>query len=67
MQTIERRNIISIFQDVCTGIAVGLHYIFLVDFALMLGEGIQVAIMVVIIFRTTSIIQWLIPSCWSKH
>ncbi|XP_052079403.1 adhesion G protein-coupled receptor B1-like isoform X2 [Mytilus californianus] len=49
---------------VCTGIAVGLHYIFLVDFALMLGEGIQVAIMVVIIFRSKSIIQWLLPLCW---
>ncbi|CAC5379423.1 unnamed protein product [Mytilus coruscus] len=49
---------------VCTAIAVALHYLFLLDFALMLAEGIQVAIMVVIIFRTKSILQWLLPLCY---
>ncbi|XP_052078889.1 adhesion G protein-coupled receptor B1-like [Mytilus californianus] len=49
---------------VCTAIAVALHYMFLVDFALMLGEGIQVAIMVVIIFRRESILQWMLPLCY---
>ncbi|XP_076071097.1 adhesion G protein-coupled receptor B1-like [Mytilus galloprovincialis] len=49
---------------VCTAIAITLHYLFLLDFALMLAEGIQVAIMVVIIFRTKSILQWLLPLCY---
>ncbi|CAC5379424.1 unnamed protein product [Mytilus coruscus] len=51
---------------VCTAIAVALHYMFLVDFALMLGEGIQVAIMVVIIFRRESILQWMLPLCYGN-
>ncbi|XP_063416336.1 adhesion G protein-coupled receptor L3-like [Mytilus trossulus] len=51
-------------KEVCTAIAVALHYIFLTDFALMLAEGIHLVRMVVIIFPSKSIIQWLLPACW---
>ena len=37
----------DIFQDVCTAIAVGLHYIFLTAFFLMLAEGCWITNMVV--------------------
>ncbi|CAG2198998.1 unnamed protein product [Mytilus edulis] len=51
-------------KEICTAIAVALHYIFLTDFALMLAEGIHLVRMVVIIFPSKSIIQWLLPACW---
>ncbi|XP_071173838.1 adhesion G protein-coupled receptor B1-like [Mytilus edulis] len=51
-------------KEVCTAIAVGLHYMFLTDFCLMLAEGIQIVRMVVIVFSTRSIVHWLLPLCW---
>ncbi|XP_052062393.1 adhesion G protein-coupled receptor B2-like [Mytilus californianus] len=51
-------------KEVCTAIAIGLHYMFLTDFCLMLAEGIQIVRMVVIVFSTRSIVRWLLPLCW---
>ncbi|XP_052088676.1 adhesion G protein-coupled receptor L3-like [Mytilus californianus] len=51
-------------KKVCTTIAVLLHYIFLVDFAFMLAEGIEIAISVLFVFATSSRTKWLIPTCW---
>ncbi|XP_052089257.1 uncharacterized protein LOC127725998 [Mytilus californianus] len=51
-------------KDLCTGMAVLLHYIFLVDFLLMLAEGIEVAFCVLYVFSTRSRVHWLIPVCW---
>ncbi|XP_076077318.1 uncharacterized protein LOC143047880 [Mytilus galloprovincialis] len=42
-----------------------LHYIFLVDFALMLAEGVELTINVFFVFEiTSSRTKWLIPACW---
>ncbi|OPL33748.1 hypothetical protein AM593_09008, partial [Mytilus galloprovincialis] len=49
---------------ICSAIAVGLHFMFLTDFALMLAEGILIVRMVVIVFPTSSIIHKLITACW---
>ncbi|XP_076077317.1 adhesion G protein-coupled receptor B1-like [Mytilus galloprovincialis] len=51
-------------KKVCTAMAVLLHYIFLVDFAFMLAEGIEIAISVLFVFATSSRTKWLIPTCW---
>lgn len=64
----QKSSIVMLFlKEVCTAIAVALHYILLTDFALMLAEGIHLVRMVVIIFPSKSIIQWLLPACWGKH
>lgn len=57
---------LSHLKEVCTAIAVGLHYMFLTDFCLMLAEGIQIVRMVVIVFSTRSIVHWLLPLCWGE-
>ncbi|VDH98412.1 Hypothetical predicted protein, partial [Mytilus galloprovincialis] len=49
---------------ICSAIAVGLHFMFLTDFALMLSEGILIVRMVVFVFPTNSISHKLIPACW---
>ncbi|CAC5362288.1 unnamed protein product [Mytilus coruscus] len=49
---------------VCSAIAIGLHFMFLTDFALMLAEGILIVRMVVFVFPTSSIVHKLIPACW---
>ncbi|CAG2251522.1 unnamed protein product [Mytilus edulis] len=51
-------------KDACTAIAVALHYMFLTDFAMMLAEGILIVRMVIIVFPTKSIVNWLLPACW---
>ncbi|XP_076071886.1 adhesion G protein-coupled receptor B1-like isoform X2 [Mytilus galloprovincialis] len=51
-------------KDVCTAIAVALHYMFLTDFALMLAEGILILKMFVFVFHKESITNRLLPACW---
>ncbi|CAG2246566.1 ADGRL2 [Mytilus edulis] len=51
-------------EVICSAIAVGLHFMFLTDFALMLSEGILIVRMVVFVFPTNSISHKLIPACW---
>ncbi|XP_076072032.1 adhesion G protein-coupled receptor B2-like [Mytilus galloprovincialis] len=51
-------------KNTCTAIAVALHYMFLTDFAMMLAEGILIVRMVIIVFPTKSIVNWLLPACW---
>ncbi|XP_071126674.1 adhesion G protein-coupled receptor B3-like isoform X2 [Mytilus edulis] len=52
-------------KNACTAIAVALHYMFLTDFAMMLAEGILIVRMVIIVFPTKSIVNWLLPACWA--
>ncbi|CAC5386726.1 unnamed protein product [Mytilus coruscus] len=51
-------------KKVCSAMAALLHYIFLVDFAFMLAEGIEIAISIRLVFLTSSRTKWLIPACW---
>ncbi|XP_063405019.1 uncharacterized protein LOC134688338 isoform X2 [Mytilus trossulus] len=51
-------------QDVCTFMAILLHYIFLVDFFMMLAEGVEMAFCVLYVFATRSRARWLIPTAW---
>ncbi|VDI73005.1 Hypothetical predicted protein [Mytilus galloprovincialis] len=48
---------------VCTSIAIALHYILLVYLTLMLVGGIQVALMVILVFYR-SFVRWLLAACW---
>ncbi|CAG2255064.1 unnamed protein product [Mytilus edulis] len=50
--------------DVCTFMAILLHYIFLVDFFMMLAEGVEMAFCVLYVFATRSRARWLIPTAW---
>lgn len=54
-------------KNTCTAIAVALHYMFLTDFAMMLAEGILIVRMVIIVFPTKSIVNWLLPACWGEY
>ena len=54
-------------QDVCTAIAVLLHFAFLVVFFLMLAEGIDIAVSIMYVFATKSRILWLIPLSWCMY
>ncbi|CAC5386745.1 unnamed protein product [Mytilus coruscus] len=53
-----------IMEDVCTFMAILLHYIFLVDFFMMLAEGVEMAFCVLYVFATRSRARWLIPAAW---
>lgn len=57
----------SLFKVVCSAIAVAMHYLFLTDFALMLAEGIIFVQKIVFLFKNGSILNKLIPACWSKY
>lgn len=50
---------------VCTSIAIALQYILLVYLTLMLVGGIQVALMVILVFYR-SFVRWLLAACWGK-
>ncbi|XP_052215789.1 adhesion G protein-coupled receptor L3-like isoform X2 [Dreissena polymorpha] len=49
---------------VCTTLASLLHYIYLVVFSLMLVEGIDVAVSILIVFQTRSKLKWMLSAAW---
>ncbi|XP_052282056.1 adhesion G protein-coupled receptor L1-like [Dreissena polymorpha] len=49
---------------VCTTLASLLHYIYLVVFSLMLVEGIDVAVSILIVFKTQSKLKWMLTAAW---
>ncbi|KAL4240964.1 hypothetical protein ACF0H5_001746 [Mactra antiquata] len=52
-------------EDLCTVIAVLLHYIYLAVFFLMLAEGIELAVILLNSFSSLkSRLKWMIPSAW---
>ncbi|VDI07710.1 latrophilin 3, partial [Mytilus galloprovincialis] len=55
---------LSDIRGLCVTIAVLLHYIFLVDFTMMLAMAIEIGIQVLYVLPTKSRVKWLIPSCW---
>ncbi|XP_053397807.1 adhesion G protein-coupled receptor L3-like [Mercenaria mercenaria] len=48
----------------CTAIAAFLHYIYLVVFCIMLAEGIQIAMIVLYVFKTKSKLKLLLSIAW---
>ncbi|KAK3098231.1 hypothetical protein FSP39_017431 [Pinctada imbricata] len=52
------------FSELCTAVAVFLHYILLVVFFIMLGEGVEMAVSILYVLPTRSRKHWLIPLCW---
>ncbi|CAC5386742.1 unnamed protein product [Mytilus coruscus] len=55
---------LSGIRGLCVTIAVLLHYIFLVDFTMMLAMAIEIGIQVLYVLPTKSRVKWLIPICW---
>ncbi|CAG2255058.1 unnamed protein product [Mytilus edulis] len=55
---------LSVIRGLCVTMAVLLHYIFLVDFTMMLAMAIEIGIQVLYVLPTKSRVKWLIPSCW---
>ncbi|VDI70258.1 Hypothetical predicted protein, partial [Mytilus galloprovincialis] len=55
---------LSDIKALCTTFAVLLHYIFLVDFSLMLAMAIEIGVQVLYVLPTKSRVKWLIPICW---
>ncbi|XP_076077326.1 uncharacterized protein LOC143047887 [Mytilus galloprovincialis] len=55
---------LSDIRALCTTFAVLLHYIFLVDFSLMLAMAIEIGFQVLYVLPTKSRVKWLIPICW---
>ncbi|XP_060567799.1 adhesion G protein-coupled receptor L4-like [Ruditapes philippinarum] len=51
-------------EDVCTTIAVLLHYIYLVVFFLMLAEAVEISFVVLYVFTTESRLKWILPLAW---
>ncbi|XP_052279329.1 adhesion G-protein coupled receptor D1-like [Dreissena polymorpha] len=49
---------------ICTTLASFLHYIYLVVFSLMLVEGIDVAVSILIVFQTKSKLKWMLSAAW---
>ncbi|XP_052279324.1 adhesion G protein-coupled receptor B3-like isoform X2 [Dreissena polymorpha] len=49
---------------ICTTLASLLHYIYLVVFSLMLVEGIDVAVSILIVFQTQSKLKWMLSAAW---
>ncbi|KAH3690821.1 hypothetical protein DPMN_191677 [Dreissena polymorpha] len=49
---------------VCTTVASLLHYIYLVVFSLMLVEGIDIAVSILIVFKTKSKLKWMLTAAW---
>ncbi|XP_052239707.1 adhesion G protein-coupled receptor L3-like isoform X4 [Dreissena polymorpha] len=49
---------------VCTTVASLLHYIYLVVFSLMLVEGIDIAVSILIVFKTKSKLKWMLTASW---
>jgi len=51
-------------QNACTALTALMHYFFLAAFCLMLAEGIDILISVVIVFSATSKLKWLLLMGW---
>ncbi|XP_046559270.1 adhesion G protein-coupled receptor B1-like [Haliotis rubra] len=51
-------------KDVCTAVAALLHYFFLVVFCVMLAQGIQLFISIVIVINFTSYLKALLVTIW---
>ncbi|XP_071113591.1 adhesion G protein-coupled receptor L2-like isoform X1 [Haliotis cracherodii] len=51
-------------KDVCTAVAALLHYFFLVVFCVMLAQGIQLFISIVIVINFTSYLKALLITIW---
>jgi len=60
-------TVLSPFQDLCTTMAVLLHYIYLVVFFLMLAEGIEIGWSMLYVFPRTSRRKWLLLMAWCKY
>ncbi|CAC5386735.1 unnamed protein product [Mytilus coruscus] len=58
---------LSDIKALCITFAVLLHYIFLVDFSMMLAMAIEIGFQVLYVLPTKSRVKWLIPICWGKH
>jgi hypothetical protein len=58
---------ILVLQEVCTTMAVILHYVLLVDFCLMMAMGIEVAYSVLYVMPSKSRKGWLLPAAWSEY
>ena len=52
------------FKEFCTVVAAMLHYIYLVVFALMLAEGVEMVYTVVLVFATRSRARILVTVPW---
>ncbi|XP_052089256.1 adhesion G protein-coupled receptor B1-like [Mytilus californianus] len=55
---------LSDIKALCITFAVVLHYIFLVDFSMMLAMAIEIGFQVLYVLPTKSRVKWLIPICW---